>query len=152
MVRADLVEWDSRRPAAWALVEVSTPIREELVQARGLTDQDGHLALIFPYPETVDVLASPLTGPRLLSEQSWPLQFRAWHTFDPVPGDVADLDRLLPQAEASDGDLLFSGASPPAEFESADLFLGRELVVPEAGLGDSRQLFITPAGSPPYHP
>lgn len=149
VVRSDLAEWETRRPAAWALVEISTPIRERWVRARGLSDRDGHLTLIFPYPETVDVLTSPVGGPKLLSEQSWPLQFQVWHTFAPEPGVRADLDPLLARIESEAPDTLLVSTSPPEEFSGADLFLGRELVVPAAGLGESRQLFITPAGSPP---
>lgn len=149
VVRADLAEWESRRPAAWAVVEISTPIRERWVRARGVADRDGHLAILFPYPETIDAVSSPVGGPKLLSEQSWPMQFRAWHGFAPVPGFKADLDILLTMLETEEAQPLLVSTSPPEEFLGADLFLGRELVVPAAGLGDSRQLFITPAGSPP---
>jgi hypothetical protein len=145
VVRADLAEWDSGRPAAWAMVQIES----ELVRATGLADGAGHLALMFPYPEAVEALASPLNGPGLLLEQSWTLRFRVWHTFDARPGAAADLDSLLSRATGPESDGLWSGGSPPFPFEVAELLFGRELVVPAGGPGDSRQLWITPAGSPP---
>jgi hypothetical protein len=151
VVRAEIYEAEGGKPAAWALVEISTNVLDRTVTAQGVTDDKGRLALIFPYPEPANVnLGSPIGGaPQLLSDQSWTLTFRAWHTFDPEPGNFIDLDRLLSQT-VQPPDNLWDEGSPLIPFTAADLVFGRELVVPVRPPGDlrPRKLLITPAGSP----
>jgi hypothetical protein len=151
VVRAQIFEDGGNTPAAWALVEVSATVLNRTVSAQGVADSEGRLALIFPYPEPANVsLGSPVAnGPQLLSQQTWTLIFRAWHTFDPKPGDFVDLDRVLGLA-ARTPDNLWDDGSPFIPFTAAELVFGRELIVPVRLPGDPRprKLFITPAGSP----
>jgi hypothetical protein len=151
VVRAQIFEDNSDTPAAWALVELSASVPNHTVTAQGIADREGRLALIFPYPEPANVSpGSPVAnGPQLLSQQSWTLTFRAWHTFDPESGDFVDLDRVLSQIGRAP-DHLWDDGSPLIPFTEADLVFGRELVVPVRLPGDlrPRKLFITPAGSP----
>jgi len=151
VVRAQIFEDASDTPAAWTLIEVSVSVLNRAITAQGAADGQGRLALIFPYPEPTNVgISSPIGGgPQLLSQQSWTLTFRAWHTFDPQPGDFVDLDRVLSLTTRSP-DNLWDDGSPLIPFTAADLVFGRELVVPVRLPGDlrPRKLFITPAGSP----
>jgi hypothetical protein len=156
VLRAQLFELGGREnrdhPAAWAVAEVSTTVLNRVVTARGAADDQGRLTIVFPYPEPVNVSTSspPSGSPQLLSEQSWPLTFRAWHTFAEKVLDRLDLDTareliLQPSIEVWDD------SSPLAPFTIADLIFGRELVVPVRLPGDSRprQLFLSKAASPP---
>ena len=124
---------NSDAPAAWALVELSASVLNRTVTAQGIADSEGRLALIFPYPEPTNVSpGSPVAnGPQLLSQQSWTLTFRAWHTFDPESGDFVDLDRVLSQIGRAP-DHLWDDGSPLIPFTVAELVFGRELVVPVA--------------------
>lgn len=151
VVRAQIFE-NGDTPAAWTLVEVGTTVLNRTVTAQGVADSQGRLALILPYPEPANVsIGSPASaGPQLLSQQSWTLSFRAWHTFDPEPSDFLDLDRVL-NLLVRPPDALWDNGSSLIPFSAADLIFGRELVVPIRLPGDPRprKLFITPAGSPP---
>jgi hypothetical protein len=151
VVRAQIFKGEDNTPAAWTLVEVGTSVLGRTVTAQGVADTEGRLVLIFPYPEPTNVsVGSPVgSGPQLLSQQSWPLTFRAWHTFDPQPSDFLDLDRVL-GLQARHPDALWDDGSPLFPFTAADLIFGRELVVPIRPPGDSRprKLFITPGASP----
>jgi hypothetical protein len=151
VVRTQIFEGGGDTPAAWALVKVSVRVLNRVITAQGVADGQGRLALIFPYPEPTNVgISSPIGGgPQLLSQQSWTLTFRAWHTFDPKPGDFVDLDRVLGLTVRTP-DHLWDYGSPFIPFTTADLVFGRELVVPVRLPGDlrPRKLFITPAGSP----
>jgi hypothetical protein len=152
VARAQLLEDGGGTPAAWTLVEVSTSVLNRTVTAQGVTDGEGRLALIFPYPEPGNVsIGSPVgTGPQLLSQQSWTLTFRAWHAFHTQAAGFLDVDRVL-GLTARTPDQLWDYGSPFIPFTEADLIFGRELVVPVRLPGDPRprNLFITPAGSPP---
>jgi hypothetical protein len=151
LVRAQLFEDGGGTPAAWTLVEIRISVLDRTVTAQGIADREGRLALIFPYPEPGNVsIGSPVgAGPQLLSQQSWTLTFRAWHTFDSQPADFVDVDRVLGLAVRAP-DHLWDYGSPLIPFTGADLVFGRELVVPVRLAGDlrPRALFITPAGSP----
>ena len=116
VLRADL--WDSSRnvPASCAVVEAY--INSQLV-VRGIADDQGRIALIFPQPapRPFTAMSPPLsgsppasTGPPL-TEQAWPINLRAlYRPIDPppsLPGEFApeqqlpDLDAMLSQPEAT---------------------------------------------------
>jgi hypothetical protein len=150
VVRAQLFEYGSDTPAAWALVQIQVAVLDRNVIAQGVADKEGRLALIFPYPEPTNFsIGSPIGGQQLLSQQSWTLTFSAWHMFDSEPGDFIDLDRVLSQT-ARAPDNLWDEGSPLIPFIAANLVFGRELIVPIRLPGDlrARKLFVTPAGSP----
>jgi hypothetical protein len=141
----------------------------ELLVARGFADEQGRIALIFPYPSPRSFppgsppgspLSSPpvATGPAL-TDQVWTLKVRAFYsppvaspidqtTEDPLP----DLKSTLAQAEAQ----LWTDADRTEMLSEVALQFGRELILksrsPSASpLDDSWEsvLFITPAASPP---
>jgi hypothetical protein len=151
-LRAQLFELDGRngreRPAAWAVAEVSTTVHNRVVTALGAADGQGRLTILFPYPEPMNVsTVSPPEGtPQLLSEQRWPLAFRAWHSFSAEIRDRLDIDavrELIQQRPAE----VWEDDSPLVPFSGTDLVFGRELVVPARMPGDSRprQLFLSKA-------
>jgi hypothetical protein len=153
VLRAQLFELGGRggreQAASWALGEVSTSVGYPALTAVGAADEQGRLTIFFLYPEPTSVsTGSPPQGtPQLLSDQLWPLSFRAWHSFRSETAGWLNLDdvRTLLQQQpviVSEDDL-----SPPTPFSGADLFFGRELVVPVRQPGDSRlrQLFLSKA-------
>jgi hypothetical protein len=160
VVRADM--WDTQRsaPAAWAVLEAR--IGGQL-HARGLSDERGSIALIFPYPKPNDApLASPVESPPRnqnvpLLEQTWDITLNAGYAPGP-PGSNApsfpDLRATLDQLNAPPARLWadFAGAD---ELTGATLRYGQELVLKSQDSvnvsppAPQSVLFITPAGSPP---
>ncbi|HEX6480738.1 MAG TPA: hypothetical protein VF043_18010 [Ktedonobacteraceae bacterium] len=145
-VRAQLWDPIAQTYAAGAVLEANAANR---LPVRGFADALGRVVLIFPYPEPVDfVLGSPsLTHPVEanvpLTNQTWPVQFRAFYAPQyPVPL-IPDLCTTLTQAPAG----LWEDTAHTKPFSGATLHFGQGLVVHSA---DSAQsvLFITPAGSP----
>ena len=168
VVRADL--WDASKniAASWAVMEASLNDR---IIARGIADEQGRIALIFPYPAPRSFsissppgspLGSPPTANTLaLTEQVWSIRLRAFYTPDrPIasPPNALESKRALP-------DLRFTLAQPEATIWTdttfneplleAPLQYGHELALqskaatsPPSQLRQS-VLFITPAGSPP---
>lgn len=168
VVRADL--WDSagNRPASWAVMEASM---DDRVIGRGIADEQGRIALIFPYPAPrpfgissppASPLSSPLRASSLpLTEQVWPLRLRALYTpvrpvssppnlFENKP-ELPELRFTLSQPEAT----IWADAALSEPLLEASLQYGRELVlqskVAASPPSQVRQsvLFITPAVSPP---
>jgi hypothetical protein len=141
----------------------------QMLVARGFADEQGRIALIFPYPSPRSFppssppgspLSSPpvATGPAL-TDQVWPLKVRALYsrplssplnqlTEDSLP----DLKSTLAQAEAQ----LWADADRTETLSEVALQFGRELILKSrstpASPFDERWesvLFITPAASPP---
>lgn len=141
----------------------------DILVARGFADEQGRIALIFPYPSPRTFppgsppgspLSSPpvATGPAL-TDQVWILRVRALYspplssplnqpTEDPLP----DLKSTLAQAEAR----AWADADRTETLSEVALLFGRELILksrsPSASpFDDSWEsvLFITPAASPP---
>jgi hypothetical protein len=124
VVRADLWDAHADAAAAWALLEVQAP---GLPVARGLADDRGRVAVVFPYPEPSGLDGSPPSlERRALADQNWTLQLRAFAAphVDPVP-TRPDLCTVLTQPEAT----LLAGASPATPLTEATLDYGRELVL-----------------------
>lgn len=166
VIRADL--WDKQRdvPAAWAVLEGY--VDNELI-VRGMADEEGKVALIFPYPAPsafavnsppLSPVSSPpaVSGPPLMA-QEWPVRLRALYAPNhqplspPVPFEKPsspDLRFTLLQAEATIwADV--AGTQPLAE---VSLRYGREKILRSTSTTSppssrSSVLFITPAVSPP---
>jgi hypothetical protein len=167
VVRADL--WDESRDAAasWAVLEASM---NGQVIARGIADEQGRIALIFPYPPPRAFAissppGSPLSSPPIasglpLTEQVWPIQLRALYTPErPVPSPpnsfaetsaLPELRFTLSQPEAT----IWADAECTEPLLETSLHYGQEVVLkskaaasPPSQLRQS-VLFITPAGSP----
>lgn len=173
VIRADLWDTSIDAPAAWAAMEAFTSGR---LLGRGVADDAGRIAVVFPYPTPLSFAPvsppdSPLGSPPVatsppLTEQVWPLELRAFYTPDrPLmsPPDFAeaatpqlpDLRFTLTQPAAT----MWADAEQTEILQETNLRFGRELILksrpspssPPSPLAQTRDsvLFITPAVSPP---
>ena len=172
VIRADLWDTSLDAPAAWAVIEAFTAGK---FLGRGVADDAGRIAVVFPYPTPLSFapaspLGSPLGSPPVatsppLTEQVWPLELRAFYTPDrPLMSPPAFVEAAGPQLP----DLRFTLSQPAAtlwadadqtEILETNLRFGRELILksrpspssPPSPLSQTRDsvLFITPAVSPP---
>ncbi|MFL6254980.1 MAG: hypothetical protein ACJ74T_08145 [Pyrinomonadaceae bacterium] len=148
-LRASLWDAHAAAPAAWALLEARI---DGGPTVRGLADEQGRVALVFPYPEPAAFAEqSPPSAP--FTKQEWPVQlFASYMPQRPVP-TLPSLPDALAQPRAK----LWADSGLTAPLAQATLRSGQELVVrsfdtsPEAPLGGRPLpvLLITPAGSPP---
>jgi hypothetical protein len=160
VIRADLWNSQANRPAAWAVLEARLG---GVLQARGISDERGSIALIFPYPKPTDApLSSPVESPPVnknvpLLEQTWELTLDAGY----APASPATTTPSLPDLRATLDQL----NAPPAklwidfaaqeELASVTLRYGQELILKSQDSdtvsppAPQSVLFITPAGSPP---
>jgi hypothetical protein len=153
VLRADL--WDSlaEKPAAWATLTARVPGGRPVT---GMADEQGRLALFFPYPEPEDLLPdSPLVTGTSLLQQQWTIQLEAaYDRLLPVgftqTGGIAlqELCAVVSQSAAT----LWADASPAEPLTEATLSYGQEIILRSQSTTDSTPpsvLLITPAGSPP---
>jgi hypothetical protein len=165
IIRADLWNPVRRAPAAWAVLEARMG---GALQARGISDERGSIALIFPYPKPSDApLSSPVESPPVnknvpLLEQTWSLTLSAGYapassaetpsatTTASLPNLRATLDQLnAPPAK------LWLDFAAHEELGSVTLGYGQELILKSQDSinvsppAPQSVLFITPAGSPP---
>jgi hypothetical protein len=168
VLRADLWDAVNRIPAAWAVLEAYT--NNQLV-ARGIADDQGRIALIFPHPAPRPFAISsppdsPLSSPPAatglpLTNQFWPIQLRGRYApigplhlltgeFGQEP-ELPDLRVMLSQPEAT----LWADTECTEPLGEVPLSYGRELILksrPSTSLSPpARQsaLLIKPAVSPP---
>ncbi len=165
IIRAELWDTSIDGPAAWAMLEAFTGGK---FLGRGVADETGRIALIFPYPTPLSFApasppGSPPGSPPVatsppLTEQIWSLELRAFYTPErPVfsPPDFSETGQALP-------DLRFTLTQPAATMwadaeqteilQETNLRFGRELILksrpaPASPLSQTRDsvLFITPA-------
>lgn len=148
-VRASLWDAHADAPAAWALVEARFNGQPTV---RGLSDEAGRVALVFPYPEPAAFAEqSPPSAP--FTKLEWPVQlFASYVPQRPVP-TLPSLPTALAQPRAN----LWADSALTTPLTQATLRSGQELVVrsfdtsPDAPGGGKPLpvLLITPAGSPP---
>ena len=142
---------------------------DDVLIARGFADEQGRIALIFPYPSPRSfppgsppgsALSSPpvSTGPAL-TDQVWILKARALYSpplssplNQPAEDSLPDLKSTLAQTDAQ----LWADADQTETLSEVALQFGRELILKSRStsaspLDDSWEsvLFITPAASPP---
>lgn len=129
VVRIELRDGTTRRPAAWVLLTVELEGRE---LGRGLSDRDGKAILIFPFPEPA-IASPPASMP-----WRWPLRLHAFYTPVAAAPALPSLCTVLSQAPAR----LLADTSPPVELSAVELEYGRELVVTS---GPESHLLIEPA-------
>jgi hypothetical protein len=143
VVRAELWDATSARPAAWAVVEArvgdGSPVR-------GLCDERGCVALFFPYPEPVDLPAGsssslfPLSPP--LTAQSWPVELSAFYQPRLQLPAIPDLCGTLGQPLAT----LWADTARSQPLGTLELKYGRELSVrTQDGSTRLANLWVTPA-------
>lgn len=159
VIRADL--WDKQNdvPAAWAVLEGY--VDDELV-VRGMADEAGKIALLFPYPAPRTFAVNSPPGPPVTSPpaasgppmalQEWPVRLRALYAPDQVLTKTAtqDLRFTLSQAEA----IIWADADGTQPLTEVSLLYGREKILRSTSTTSppssrSSVLFITPAVSPP---
>lgn len=143
VLRAELQEADTGRPAAWALVEAKAG-EQRLVT--GMADSEGRVMLPLFYPKPVITLGSPGSTNTPLTQQTWAVDFTVrYRRREPVP-QIPDLVDVLTQPAATAWEQL----SPLTSWTKATLQFGRELqLATSAGTERMPALLITPAGSPP---
>ena len=147
VLHADLWDLDTHVPAAWAVLEAQVA-GQPLV--RGFADLNGHVVLIFPWPEPVNTALSspgaPLGATAIpLTQQEWPVQLQAAYTrLSPIPV-MPDLCTILSQQAAT----LWMDSTQSQLLTAATLTFGQELVVRSQDPALPSILLITPAASPP---
>lgn len=158
VVRADLWNAQVDAPAAWAVVEARL---DGQLHARGLSDERGSIALIFPYPKPTDApLASPIASPPVnknvpLLEQTWELTLNAGYA--PPDDDSATRPAPLPDLRAALDQLnapparLWADFAGQEELAGVTLKYGQELILKSQDSitvsppAPQSVLFITPA-------
>lgn len=142
LVRADVVgaDPDTRPPAPWAVLEVTPPDGKV---ARGLADDRGCVAVVFPYPEPPDPSAAgPPVGPTAPDRREWKVDVRTLFVPGP-PADRPDLRAALAQTAAR----MWADADRTTERKGATLTAAGELVLRTATTGSPPgllpELFIT---------
>ncbi len=152
VIRADLWDQEANTPAAWAVIRASIQGQQPAV---GIADDQGRVAVIFPYPEPTDFVFDPQASPPLaaaglsLTQHEWPIQLEAaYFPLSPVP-PIPDLCATLLQPAAT----LWADAAQSQALPQVTLKFGQELVVHSYDSSARTQpsvLYITPAGSPPF--
>lgn len=162
VIRADLWDAEADTPAAWAVLEARL---EGQLQARGLSDERGRVALVFPYPKPTDApTSSPVASPPVnknvpLLEQTWELALSAGYapaddTAARRPPAIPDLRATLEQLNAPPAKL-WTDLAAQEELLSVTLKYGPELILKSQDSinvsppAPRSVLYITPAGSPP---
>jgi hypothetical protein len=148
-LRASLWDAAADAPASWALLEARIAGQPTV---RGLADELGRVALVFPYPEpSAFAEQSPPSTP--FTKQEWPVQlFASYSPQRPVP-PLPSLPAALRQPRAT----LWADSALSVPLTRAVLRAGRELVVRTSDASDVTApgdtplpvLLMTPAGSPP---
>jgi len=159
-LRAELWDAEAAAPAAWAVVEARSAGR---LCARGISDEGGRLALLFPYPAPARAAAAspPDSPPSMrnvpLTGQSWELAITAAYTgalSRPAAAPFPDVRQTLGQLNEPAASL-WADRAGGEELSTVTLNFGRGLVLrseSDASLSPpapQSALLITPAGSPP---
>jgi hypothetical protein len=145
VVYAQLRESGAERPAAWAAVTASVGGE---VRGLGVADDEGRVAVMFPYPEPPRLsLSSP---PQARSEFHWQVELQAYYRVGSPPAaapEIADLGDVLSQLELPPRPLLGSAPSPSLPLGPLPLeYRGRLTARTEATpAGPSSFLFVSTA-------
>jgi hypothetical protein len=143
-VRAQLQDDVAGLPASWAVMTVQAP---GLPTVTGLADGRGVLSISQPYPEPVNHLSmSPLSAPRL-TDQSWPVQVRAFYTPGTTDHFLPDLQKVVQQNAA----FVWRDSAHTAPASQFNLEFGKDLVLRSLDAASGRELsvlLVTPGGSP----
>jgi hypothetical protein len=136
VLRAELYDSVNQKPAAWAVLEARL---NGLPPVTGFADDQGRIALIFPYPEPIQPSSSgsPPANRRPLVEQQWVVQLRALYAPSLASAEIPDLCEVFAQPPAT----LLSELSPPTPLSEATLEFGKALVVKSQS---QSLLFLTP--------
>jgi hypothetical protein len=148
VIRIQLAEMDTRRPAAHALLEIQLPGPTTVY---GLADEQGNVAVIFPYPTFTRPprLPSPPLPANSAGAQRWPITVRVRSSpatlLFPTGAPLPDLRSIVNQAPAAIWSTLVPGTGPPVDQLSSELTFGQELVISTEG---ESTLLISTTASP----
>ena len=125
VVRAELRELATGKPAAWAFVEANYFSGGLQRTARGMVDEKGRMVLLFAYPEgrRRSFNDSPPANTSGVFQQNWSLRFSFQYQSIPEREQRADYALRLNQPRAS----AWRGNSPLTALSEETLFFGREL-------------------------
>jgi hypothetical protein len=111
VVYAQMREENGSRPAAWGLLQAAIGGEP---RGLGLSDAEGRVAVMFPYPEPPrPPLASP---PPQRDDFAWTVELTAYYAFGSPPGEPgarADLAAVLAQLDEPHAVLVDGVGSPP---------------------------------------
>jgi hypothetical protein len=148
VVRAELWDPDLRRPAAWAVLEVTDP---DGTVARGVSDVDGRVVVFLPVPSpfapgTEAASTFSATSSLPLGKRTFPLSLRfRYEALDPTRSSP-DLCAVLGQSPAT----AWADQGRTAELAEERLEPGRDLILRTSAAGlPLSTVHITPTGSPP---
>jgi hypothetical protein len=148
VVRAQIAEFGTNRPAAGALLEIeASSANMSATRSRGLADNQGRVAVVFPYPELAPPSSqrlSPPDGGQSLSSRGWSVSVRIFWGPVSVGDEIPDICRILSDQPERQP---LGTISPLGPLPVQTLRYGRELVLrSEESLS---VLFINPAAPPP---
>ena len=125
VVRAELKDGLTGRPAAWAVAEASYSSGGLLRTARGLADGQGRLVMLFAYPEGQrhSFNGSPPLSAQSLSQQQWTLNLGFFYVSVDDPESAAVYEFRLDQPPVN----AWRGESPMTPLFEESLTFGREL-------------------------
>jgi hypothetical protein len=148
VVRAQIEELGTKKPAAGALLEIeASSASMPATRARGFADNEGRVVVMFPYPELAPPPSqrlSPSAGGQSLSSRQWSVRARIFWGPTPAGNRLPDICALLNEQPEREP---LGTISPLGRLPVQTLRYGRELVLrSEESLS---VLFINPAASPP---
>jgi hypothetical protein len=146
MLRAQIAELATDRPAAWAVVEARAGMNTQVL---GLADERGVVSMPIEWPEPEDFgLGSPIGGvPRQWAQQRWTVDFTIYYARVGSKGAYPDLEAALSQLPA----MAWADRTAASDLRSAELVFGQDLTLRSLDHPGGRELpylYVTPAGSP----
>lgn len=148
---AERIDSSTTRPAPYAVLAVQVQGLPEVQPIwHGVADEQGSVAVFFPYPTFTGAApaGSPLPAPLTDRRQRWPLSISVLSSSAPLPVLVGSWQPDLGAIFSQPPSVVWpsrTGNAPVVEYQ-AELVFGEELVLRTAG--DSA-LVIGPGGSPP---
>lgn len=141
VLRAQLWDLTNDRAAAGGLVEITAGAQ---IRARGVSDGEGRVSVIFGYPEPVRMPGlSPGTGSGLpLTQQTWDAAIRVFYRAA-SPDEPRQLCEILQQPVA----IAWQTSAATAPLTNTMLRFGRELIVRSADAATLKplsKLLVTP--------
>jgi hypothetical protein len=147
-VRAQIQAFPGLQAAAYALVEIEAKSASgPPIVARGMADEQGRVAVIFPYPELPPpaAIGSPVpSGGQTLATREWTVSVRVFWGPAPTDGGLPKLEDIL---YAQPERMVLGTASPAAPFTPPTIRFGRDLILRSSD--NLSALLINAAASPP---
>ena len=123
VVRAELWDITEGKPAAWSVLEIWA---DGLSPIKGLADEKGRVAIIFPYPEPAsDTSGSPPGAIKPLHEENWKINLQLYYSSKNADLRIPDLYKIMQKNPAT----ILSVLSPPTPLKEVILEYGKELII-----------------------